>query len=136
MKSLSHVRLLATPWAAAYQTPPSMDFPGKSTGVGCRCLLQWKHQQAPFLHSLTCQCLPHTPLPSTPRGSRGMHHFPMLLQQHNSMLPIPSSPAATAAVWIRTKASRHVQPKQGTPLECVLWLQRGISFLGSTGVKQ
>jgi len=26
MKSLSHVRLLATPWTAAYQTPPSMGF--------------------------------------------------------------------------------------------------------------
>ena len=33
VKSLSHVRLLATPW-----TP--WDFPGKSTGVGCHCLLQ------------------------------------------------------------------------------------------------
>ena len=31
--------LLATPWTAAYQAPPSMDFPGKSTGVGCHCLL-------------------------------------------------------------------------------------------------
>ena len=38
-KSLSRVRLLATPWTAAYQAPPSMDFPGKSTGVGCHCLL-------------------------------------------------------------------------------------------------
>ena len=35
VKSLSHVRLLATPWTAAYQAPLSMDFPGKSTGVGC-----------------------------------------------------------------------------------------------------
>ena len=26
VKSLSHVRLLATPWTAAYQTPPSMGF--------------------------------------------------------------------------------------------------------------
>ena len=26
MKSLSCVRLIATPWAAVYQTPPSMDF--------------------------------------------------------------------------------------------------------------
>ena len=26
MKSLSHVRLLVTPWTAAYQTPPSMGF--------------------------------------------------------------------------------------------------------------
>ena len=40
VKSLSHVRLLATPWTAAYQAPPSMDFPGKSTGVGCHCLLR------------------------------------------------------------------------------------------------
>ena len=39
-KSLSRVWLLPTPWTAAYQPPPSMDFPGKSTGVGCHCLLQ------------------------------------------------------------------------------------------------
>ena len=40
VKSLSCVRLLGTPWTAAYQAPPSMDFPGKRTGVGCLCLLQ------------------------------------------------------------------------------------------------
>ena len=40
MKSLSRVRLLAAPWTAAYQAPPPWDFPGKSTGVGCHCLLQ------------------------------------------------------------------------------------------------
>ena len=34
MKLLSHSQLLATPWTAAYQAPLSMDFPGKSTGVG------------------------------------------------------------------------------------------------------
>ena len=39
VKSLSHARLLATPWTAVYQAPLSMDFPGKSTGVGCHCLL-------------------------------------------------------------------------------------------------
>ena len=33
VKLLSHVRLLATPWTAAYQAPLSMDFPGKSTAV-------------------------------------------------------------------------------------------------------
>jgi len=33
VKSLSRVRLLVTPWTAAYQAPPSMDFPGKSIGV-------------------------------------------------------------------------------------------------------
>ena len=40
VKSLSHSGLLATPWTAAYQAPLSMDFPGKSTGVGCHCLLR------------------------------------------------------------------------------------------------
>ena len=40
VKLLSHVRLFATPWTVAYQAPPSWDFPGKSTGVGCHCLLQ------------------------------------------------------------------------------------------------
>ena len=29
-----------TPWTIAYQAPPSMGFPGKSTGMGCRCLLR------------------------------------------------------------------------------------------------
>ena len=39
VNSLNCSRLLATPWTAAYQAPLSMDFPGKSTGVGCHCLL-------------------------------------------------------------------------------------------------
>ena len=39
IKLLSCVRLFATPWTAAHEAPPSMDFPGMSTGVGCHCLL-------------------------------------------------------------------------------------------------
>ena len=39
-KSLSHVRLFATPWTAAHQALRPWDFPGKSTGVGCHRLLQ------------------------------------------------------------------------------------------------
>ena len=34
VKSLSRVRLFATPRTAAHQAPPSMGFSGKSTGVG------------------------------------------------------------------------------------------------------
>ena len=38
---LTPVRMtIITPWTAAYQAPLSMDFPGKSTEVGCHCLLQ------------------------------------------------------------------------------------------------
>ena len=40
VKSLSRVRLFATPWTVAHQAPPSMDSLGKSTGVGCHFLLQ------------------------------------------------------------------------------------------------
>ena len=40
VKSLSRVRLFATPWTVAYQAPLSMDFPGNSTGVDCHFLLQ------------------------------------------------------------------------------------------------
>ena len=50
MKSLSCVRLLATPWTAAYQAPPSIGFSRKNTGVGCHCLL-WIHLAThPQLH--------------------------------------------------------------------------------------
>ena len=41
VKSLSRVWLLATPWTIAHQALRPWDFPGKSTGVGCHCLL-WK----------------------------------------------------------------------------------------------
>ena len=40
VKLLSRVWLVATPWTAAYQAPPSMRFSSKSTGVACHCLLQ------------------------------------------------------------------------------------------------
>ena len=39
VKLLSYVRPLATPWTAAYQALHPWDFPGKSTGVECHCLL-------------------------------------------------------------------------------------------------
>ena len=38
VKSLSNVRLFATPWTAWLLSP--WDFPGKNTGVGCHFLLQ------------------------------------------------------------------------------------------------
>ena len=38
-KLLSRVWLLATPWTAAYQAPPSMGFSGQEYWSGCHCLL-------------------------------------------------------------------------------------------------
>ena len=40
VKLLSRVRLFATPWTVAHQTPPSLGFSRQDTGVGCHFLLQ------------------------------------------------------------------------------------------------
>ena len=40
VQSLSCVWLFATPWTVAHQTPLSMGYPGKNTGVVCHFLLQ------------------------------------------------------------------------------------------------
>ena len=44
VKSLSRSQLFETPWSAATRLLHPWDFPGKSTGVGCHCLLQsWSY---------------------------------------------------------------------------------------------
>ena len=47
VKSLSRVRLLATPWTAAYQAPPSMGFSRQD---------YWSGEPLPSLHSLLEKC--------------------------------------------------------------------------------
>ena len=54
VKYLSHVWLSATPWTVAHQAPLSMDFPGKSTGLGGHFLLQgssWLWDQTQVSHT-------------------------------------------------------------------------------------
>ena len=41
VKSLSRVRLLATPRTAAYQAPPSMDFPGNYHMLNTQLVGTW-----------------------------------------------------------------------------------------------
>ena len=56
VKSLSRVQLLATSWTAAYQAPLSMGFSGKSTGVGCHCLLHEfanEHEKIRYIYIYT-----------------------------------------------------------------------------------
>ena len=46
VKSLSRVQLLATPWTQPTRLLRPWDFPGKSTGVGCHCLLYSRRKEA------------------------------------------------------------------------------------------
>ena len=43
LSRFSRVRLWVTPRIAAHQAPRPWDSPGKSTGVGCRFLLQYNY---------------------------------------------------------------------------------------------
>ena len=54
VKSLSRVRLLATPWTAVYRLLYAWDFPGKSNGVGCHCLFPRVCYQLPSLMFFLC----------------------------------------------------------------------------------
>ena len=58
VKSLSRVRLFATPWTVAHQAPLSMGFTRQDTGVGFHALLQeifpTQGSNAGFLRLLHC----------------------------------------------------------------------------------
>ena len=54
VKSLSCVRLFASPWTVAHQAPLPWDFPGENTGVGCHFLLQGIFSTQGFKLCLLC----------------------------------------------------------------------------------
>ena len=63
-------RLLATPWIAAYQPPPSMGFSRQSTGVGCHelsgaksCFLVLLKEWQMCQRAASCISVPRRPLP-------------------------------------------------------------------------
>ena len=62
VKSLSRVRLLATPQTAAYQLRRPWDFPGKSTGVGCHCWMMLNHKYYHTRASLVSQTVNNLPV--------------------------------------------------------------------------
>ena len=57
VKSLSRVRLLATPWTAAHQAPPSMGFSSRCRRVPINKILEWDKsftgKKGPVTHSIT-----------------------------------------------------------------------------------
>ena len=62
VKSLICVRLLATPWTAAHQAPPSMGFSREEYGVGCHCLLCELMSSVYLIPLLTTPWLDYLPL--------------------------------------------------------------------------
>ena len=95
-KSLSRVRLFATPWTVAHQSPPSMEFFRQEYWSGCHFLLQGifptrgsnlglphcrqtlyrlSHQgipsSLPTYCQISCECLPLTEPNEIPKG-RGL----------------------------------------------------------------
>ena len=75
MKSLSHVRLFATPWFVAYQAPLSMGFSSKNTGVGCHFLLQGIFSTQGL--NLILLCLLHWEAGSLPLSPPGVTLLPV-----------------------------------------------------------
>ena len=57
VKSLSHVQLLATPWTAAYQAPPSMGFSRQEYWSGVPFTLNKQNPQKTLGHQLQLICL-------------------------------------------------------------------------------
>ena len=90
LKLLSHVQLFATPWTAAYQAPLSMDFPGKSTGVGCHCLLRLRDGTS----------LNYSSKGSMDESVGGIHFFPAwFLRPFTTLVCIGNFPKIFLYIW-------------------------------------
>ena len=68
LSRFSHVRLYATPQTAAHQAPPSLEFSGKNTGVGCHFLLQCMKVKSESEVAQSCPTL-RDPMDCSLRGS-------------------------------------------------------------------
>ena len=131
LSRFSRVQLCATPWTAAHQAPPSMDFPGKSTGVGHHCLLcvkdYWGKSEEhdgdfpgdPVAKTLGCQCRglgsipgqgnrPHVLQPATGTAKQGSKHV-----KRRRRLCL--NPCVNNNIFIKKKIPRDKSTHLGTP---------------------
>ena len=122
VKSLSRVRLLATPWTASHQAPPPMGFPRQEYWSGVpspslvafiRCLENYGSGHFPSSRgnqNVFLSCLLMTParsfsLPSTPAGGRPCH-----LHANNTKLVCWTS---LFGQWFSTRDTIHPQGAPG-----------------------
>ena len=68
LSRFSRVQLSATPWMAAHQASPSLDSPGKDTGLGCHFLLQCIKVKSESEVAQSCPTL-HDPMDCSLPGS-------------------------------------------------------------------
>ena len=81
VKSLSRVRLFATPWTAAHQAPPSMGFSRQEHWSGCHCLLhwyQWGEGSTLLVQVKLSSALKPSVAPLHSRGTLALHRKPLL----------------------------------------------------------
>ena len=108
-KSLSRVRLFATPWTAAYQAPPSMGFSRQEHWRGCHCLLQCMKVK---VKSLSHVRLSPVRLLSTPWTAA--HQAPLSMefsrQEYWSGLPFPSQLLSCGQFFVTQSTAVHQVP--------------------------
>ena len=92
MKSPSRVRLFVTPWNVAYQSPQSMEFSSKNTGVGCHFLLQGL-----FPTQGSNPGLPHCRQTLYPLSHQGSHHgISVFIKGVSQVALVVKNPSANA----------------------------------------
>ena len=125
MKLLSHVRLVATPWTAAYQAPPSLGFPSQEyCSGGAIAFTAWSSYQN-IKPRLWCGCVvihfASSRLPGTC----------LLLVFYDHSMAVPRLPALLSSAY---EHFCMMPPRGGTtqPWVCVISAladTRGISYL-------
>ena len=116
LSRFSRVRLCATPQMASHQAPPSLDSPGKNTGVGCHFLLQCMQVKSESEVTQSCPTLSDPMDCSLPGSSvHGIFQARLLewgaiafsvsvstIQQKESVMHIHPLPSGLPSIWVTT----------------------------------